>query len=125
VPSGWTEASRNTYTKGNLYDYINGGAERYLRHGFEKLYAARYTNGAADELTLDLYDMGTPENAKAVFQGTRLPSPSPLPLCHAALGHEYGLIFQRGRVYGEISLSKADPRLREAAQAFARAVCGK
>jgi hypothetical protein len=125
VPAGWTEQSRTTYDEKTIFDYIDGGAERFLRKGFRRLHAARYGNAAGDEVTVDLYDLGQPENASAIYADTRTPKPRPVAACDDALGHEYGLKLRHGRVYGEINASKADPALLAATEAFAKAVCGK
>lgn len=124
APAGWTEQDRKTYDPKTIFDYINGGAERYLRKGFRRLHAARYARGT-DEVTVDLYDLGRPENAAAIFTETPTPKPRPVAACDEALGHEYGLKLRHGQVYGEVTASRADPALQQAAEAFARAVCGR
>jgi len=125
IPAGWTEASRAVYDRKTIFDYIDGGADRYLKKGFRQLYAARYVNAAKDELTVDLYDQGTPANAAAIFADSRVPHPRPVSACDGALAHDYGLQLRSGPVYGEITVPRADPALQAAAAAFARAVCGK
>jgi hypothetical protein len=125
VPAGWTEQSRTTYDRKTIFDYIDGGAERFLRKGLTRVHAARYANAAADEITVDLYDLGRPENAAALYAETKTPKPRPVAACDEALGHDYGLKLRHGRIYGEITASKADPALHAAAVAFARAVCGR
>ena len=125
VPAGWSEESHATYDQKTIFDYINGGADRFLKKGFRQLHAARYTNAAKDELTVDLYDMGTTANAAAIFADSRVPKPRPVQACDGALGHDYGLQLKSGAVYGEITVPKADPALQAAAEAFAKAVCGK
>ncbi|MBI5477373.1 MAG: hypothetical protein HY906_00875 [Deltaproteobacteria bacterium] len=125
IPAGWTEQSRDAYDEKTIFDYIDGGADRYLKQGFRRLHAARYASAAADEVTVDLYDLGQPENAAAIYAATPVPKPRPVTACDEALGHDYGLKLRRGRVYGEITASRADPALQTAAAAFARAVCWK
>jgi len=125
IPGGWTEESRATYDEKTIFDYIDGGADRFLKKGFRRLHAARYVNAAKDDVTVDLYDMGKPENAAAIFADTRVPKPRPLAACDGALAHDYGLQLRHGRVYGEITVPRVDPALHAAAAAFAKAVCGK
>jgi hypothetical protein len=125
IPAGWIERSRSTYDDKTIFDYIDGGADRYLRKGFRRLHAARYANTAADELTVDLYDLGQPENAAAIFADTPVPKPRALATCDEAVGHDYGLKLRHGRVYGEITVPRIDPALQAAAEAFAKAACGK
>jgi hypothetical protein len=125
VPAGWSELSRKSYDEKTIFDYINGGADRYLRQGFRRLHAARYGNSATDEVTVDLYDLGKAENATLIFAGTPVPKPRPVAACDEAQGHDYGLKLRHGHVYGEITVSRVDPALQAAATAFAKAVCGK
>ena len=52
---------------GTIYDYIDGGAIVYLRHGFRETTHAEYRRPGGSTLTLDIYDMGTPAGARAGF----------------------------------------------------------
>ncbi|MDP2984477.1 MAG: PEGA domain-containing protein [Candidatus Latescibacter sp.] len=52
---------------GTIYDYIDGGAIVYLRHGFRETTHAAYRRPGGSTLTLDIYDMGTPAGARAGF----------------------------------------------------------
>ena len=54
-----------------------------------------------------------------------MPKPRSVAACDEALGHEWGLKLRHGPIYGEITTTKADPTLQAAAEAFAKAVCGK
>jgi hypothetical protein len=125
IPPGWTEQSHAVYDRKTIFDYIDGGADRFLKKGFRRLLAARYVNAAKDELTVDLYDQGTAANATAIFADSRVPKPRPVSACDGALAHDYGLQLRVGAVYGEITVPRVDPKLQEAAVAFAKAVCGK
>jgi hypothetical protein len=63
------------YTPETLYEYVNGGAERYLGFGFRELVHVRYRLG--DEplagVTLDLYDMGSELGAFGIYSAGRPP----------------------------------------------------
>jgi hypothetical protein len=123
LPAGWSERSRARYDRNTLFDYIDGGAERYLGRGFRALAAARYGNAAGDEVTVDIYDMGAPANAAAVMDDTRVPHPRRLTLGDAAVAHDYGVHCRRGPRYVEVSVPRIDPALATAAEAVARAAC--
>jgi len=60
-----------TFTKNNLYDYIDGGAELYISYNFQKLLAIRYEDGASDEIVIDVFDMGDSYDAFGVFSHGR------------------------------------------------------
>jgi len=58
---GWRVAEGPTaYGPDTLYEYLDGGAERYLAYGFRRLVHVRYetAGGARAGVTLDLFDMG-------------------------------------------------------------------
>ena len=60
-----------TYEKpgknGTIYDYINGGGEIYIKHGFQAVSHMILADGKQNSITLDIYNMGTPENAAATL----------------------------------------------------------
>ena len=67
---GWRIADGPiTYDSVSLYEYLNGGAERYLAHGFSELVHVRYQLGAdpAACVTLDVYDMGSGLGAFGIY----------------------------------------------------------
>lgn len=64
---GWKKSGKLiTFTRADLYNYIDGGAELFLEFGFEKLYVQRYRSGES-ELSLEIYEMESPESALGVY----------------------------------------------------------
>ncbi|MCJ7587849.1 MAG: hypothetical protein MUQ00_08130, partial [Candidatus Aminicenantes bacterium] len=45
---GWSLGDKLVFVKGNLYDFIDGGADLYLEFGFERVLVQRYKNGEAE-----------------------------------------------------------------------------
>jgi len=70
---GWVVSSQGrVFTKGSLYGYIDGGAEAIIHYGFRRLSVFYLVprGAAADsakEITLEIYEMETPEGAVGVF----------------------------------------------------------
>ena len=62
-----------TYNRRTLFQYIDGGAELYLTYKFQKASVRRYAKAGApkSEITLDIYDMGTPDEAFGIFSAER------------------------------------------------------
>jgi hypothetical protein len=53
---------------GTIFDYIDGGALVYLRHGLRETTHAVFRGAGKTTLTLDIYDLGSPDGAKAGFE---------------------------------------------------------
>jgi hypothetical protein len=123
LPAGFNLQQSARYDRTTLYDYVDGGADRYLKRGFRGLVTGRYANRAGDEVTVDAYDLGAPAHAAALMAETRLPAARPLAVGDAALAHDYGVHCRRGAAYVEITIGRSDDALRAAAEAFARAAC--
>lgn len=58
------------YLPDDLYEYLDGGAERYLTSGFRELVHVRFQNGAdpVTGVTVDIFDMGDALGAFGVFR---------------------------------------------------------
>jgi len=78
--AGWIIADGpSAYTPDTLYEYLNGGAERYQSNGFRRLVHIRYQLGE-DPLTcvtLDVYDMGSELGAFGIYCAGRPATPEP------------------------------------------------
>ena len=79
-PTGFSPADSIRYygTKerklqdGTIFDYINGGGLVYLDHGLRETTHAVYRNEERNELVVDIFDMGTPENAEAAINDEKI-----------------------------------------------------
>ncbi|MEJ2050520.1 MAG: hypothetical protein P8Y60_11915 [Calditrichota bacterium] len=69
---GWSKTEADQfYNRGNLYDYIDGGAELYLSYGFQSLVNRTYIQPGQPDIILDIFDMGSSRNAFGVFSHSR------------------------------------------------------
>ncbi len=59
------------YDADNLYTYINGGAELYISYKFISLISQPYVTVEDDEIKIDIFDMGSPQNAYGIFSHSR------------------------------------------------------
>lgn len=53
------------YNAKTIYDYMDGGADPYLRFDFQRLYAAEYAAGQT--VVVEAYDMGSSAEAYGIF----------------------------------------------------------
>jgi hypothetical protein len=72
--AGWSVAEGPAdYSPADLYQVLDGGAERYLGYGFRRLLRVRYESKQEPGLsvTLDLFDMGSELGAFGIYSSGR------------------------------------------------------
>lgn len=73
---GWTVAEGPVaHAPETLYEYLDGGADRYLGYGFKGLLHIRYSlrDDPVASVTLDVYDMGGKLGAFGIYSAARPP----------------------------------------------------
>ena len=61
----------DVYTPGSLSGYIDGGAELYISYNFQGSLSMKYAKDPDNEITVDIFDMGSSYDAFGVFAHTR------------------------------------------------------
>lgn len=118
---GWNaEASENIYDRKTLFDYIDGGAELYLAYDFRKAIARRFYKENEPSITVDLFDMGSPEDAFGVYSFEQEGK-------SVGIGNdsEYaaGLLrFWKGKYFVSILADRETPEAKNAVMALGRIV---
>lgn len=112
-----------TFGPDNLSDKINGKAELYLSAGFLNLKSQRFAVWDRSDLWMELflYDMGSSENAYAVFSGQRRADAAPLKITPYAYRTDSGFFLAHGPYYVEIIAAGKSAALVDAMQATAEA----
>jgi hypothetical protein len=64
---GWRSLAARTYDSRTIFDYIDGAGEVYRSYRFRSLEARRLEREGRPALLVDLFDMGSPEDAFGVF----------------------------------------------------------
>jgi hypothetical protein len=107
----------------SLSDKIDGKAELYLSAGFIRLDCQRFALAGQTDLWIEvfIYDMGSPENAYAVFSTQRRADGIRIDLAEFAYRAENAFFFVHGHFYLELIASDADERLATSMIALARA----
>lgn len=70
---------------GTIFDYIDGGGLAYLKYGLRETTHAAFKDDYNNMLTIDIFDMGSPENAHAVFSDEEI-CPSRYEPCRTGTG---------------------------------------
>ncbi len=69
---GWKwDGKEIKYNSKTLFDYIDGAAELFLAFGFQNLTARLYEKSNQPPITIELYEMGSSEDAYGVFSFDR------------------------------------------------------
>ncbi|OGD18601.1 MAG: hypothetical protein A2Y69_05990 [Candidatus Aminicenantes bacterium RBG_13_59_9] len=108
------------YDRKTIYDYMDGGAEVYLAFDFRNAFVRKYKNPSGEEIALDIYDMGSPEEAFGVFSCDREDP-------EAGIGQEseygFGLLrFRQGRFFVSITAAGDEKRAEKAILELGKAV---
>jgi len=116
-----------SYGPQNLSDKINGKAELYLAAGFKEMSCRSFQLAEGEKAYVEvfIYDMGSPQNAYAVFSGQRRPNSPSSDLTANAYTTANALFFTQGQYYVEIVGDRASPALQNALKAYAKAVLEK
>ena len=116
-----------SYNRDNLSDKIDGKAELYLSAGFKEMSCRSFGLGAAGDTHVDvyLYDMGSAQNAFAVFSGQRRSGSPASPLTANAYATTNALFFTQGQFYVEIVADRASETLLSALQTYGKALLAK
>ena len=76
---GWTRADDvQRFGPGNLWEYINGGAEQYLSFGFQDLESATYGRPDGAKVTVDAYRMADRLHAFGIYAQESNPRRKPV-----------------------------------------------
>jgi len=73
---------------GTIFDYINGGALIYLKHGLRETTHALFRDGESNEILIDIFDMVTFENAQAAFEDNEI-CPDGFEQCNFGMGCKF------------------------------------
>jgi len=110
----WQASGKDmVYDRKTIYDYMDGGAEVYLAFDFREVFSRKYKGPVAEEeITLDIFDMGSPEEAYGIFSSDRQDP-------DAGIGQEseYGpglLRFWQGRYFVSVTASGDEPAAEKA-----------
>jgi hypothetical protein len=74
---GWKSEEKDAeYTSKSLFDYIDGAAELYRTYGFRHLRVRRLEKEKQPPIVIELYEMGSSEDAFGVFSFERQDEPA-------------------------------------------------
>ena len=86
----------------DLYRYMDGGADIYLKYGLVAMAHREYKNAGVD-MTVDVFDMGGPLQAFGIYSAERSPEYHFIPIGAEGYSSESTLNFLQGRYYVRLS----------------------
>lgn len=68
----WSSSDKTEhYDRRTIFDYIDGAGEVYLLYDFKKVIVRRFANPDSIKLTVELFNMGKPDDAFGIFSHSR------------------------------------------------------
>ncbi|MBF0317628.1 MAG: hypothetical protein HQL04_05575 [Nitrospirae bacterium] len=111
-----------TFSKDNLFEYVNGHAEYLINNGFVTLYVAEYARkgsaaGQSPDVVVDVYAMGRPEHAFGVLMDGAGYGNNEVKVGLMGYKTENGVSFFAGSYYVHITTFKEQPEVLTLAEA--------
>jgi len=127
VPSemqGWrVRGEAETYDRETIFDYIDGAGEVYLMYDFQKVMVYRFTKTEEPDIVLELFDMGSSQDAFGIFSHAREGEDQGI-----GQGSEYrgGLLcFWKSRFFVCVSAERETQEAKKAVEDLARRIAEK
>jgi hypothetical protein len=119
--AGWRWDGKDlNYNRRTIFDYIDGAGELYLAYNFQGVRVRRFEKPGQPPLIVELFDMGSSEDAYGVFSFERQDEE-----VHIGQGSEFGgglLRFWKGRFFVSVYAEGDGAETRSATLSLGRAV---
>jgi hypothetical protein len=95
--AGWEKTGDvRTFEAADLWKYIDGEAERYLKAGVQRVSTTDYKFQNKVDAVVDIYTMGNAEGAERIFNSEPAVDGKPIQLGDGARLHSQSLVFRKG-----------------------------
>ncbi len=119
--AGWSKSGETrTFTAENLYEYIDGAADKFVQAGLVTARTQDYRYQNKLEATADVYTMKTPEGARKVYDSESSPKSPRIALGDIAELSKSSLIFVVGSHYVKLVAYEESPDVGKALTALAQ-----
>ncbi len=124
--SGWTrEGPSRGFDAGNLWQYIDGDADRYVDAGLAEMRTATYRFRGTLEAVVDVYRMTQPEGARRIFRSEATGDGAVVELGDEARSSELMLVFRVGADFVRIAAYETTPETTDALRTLGRALAAR
>ena len=119
--AGWQQSGApQIYSRANLYDYIDGGADLYLKYDFQELKVAEYLNDQKASVIIEVYRHKNPLQAFGIYSQERLSNANYLAIGAQGYSEKGVLNFLAADCYVKMSSVGLGPEERDVLFAFAK-----
>ncbi len=105
-----------------LFDLINGGAVIFFKHNFRRALFREYTLGGSKSINLEIYQMGSPQDAKGIYTIKKEKGGEKLPFGEEGFLFEYFCMLRQGPYFVSITGADATDVVRKALTSIAQQV---
>jgi hypothetical protein len=113
--SGWARTDDvRSFDAANLYQYIDGDAEKYIKAGVKTTSTADYSFGGKVDAVADVYTMSDANGAKTIFESDAAGTAKTVPLGDAAHADSQSLVFRKGAYLVRIVAYQGGPDVPQA-----------
>ena len=121
--AGWQKGDKTqTFDAANLWQYIDGGADQYVKAGVGTTSTSDYMFQGSLEAVVDIYTMKTAAGAKTIFDADPAAGGQSAQLGDAARLYEQSLVFRKGPYLVRITAYEAAPGEADALLALAHGI---
>jgi len=120
---GWTKVGETRlFESADLWKYVDGDAERYLRAGVRRTLTANYRYADTVEAVADIHWMETPRGAASVFESESSAGSRPVALGDAGRSYGQSLTFHRGAFFVRLVAYQDTPQTERALIGLGQAI---
>jgi hypothetical protein len=113
--SGWARTDDvRSFDASNLYQYIDGDAEKYIKAGVKSAATADYSFRGKVDAVADVYTMSDANGARTIFESDAAGNARAVALGDAARAYSQSLVFRKGAYLVRIVAYQEGPEVPQA-----------
>ena len=95
--AGWEKTGdTRTFAAKDLWEYIDGDAEQYVKAGVLSTYTADYNYRSRIEAVVDVHVMGNADGARRILENAQAGDSKPVQLGDAGVAYTQSITFRKG-----------------------------
>lgn len=121
--AGWAKTSETrTFSATELWNYIDGDAERYVKAGVQGTSTSDYNFRNTFDAVADIYTMTDAKGAQTIFEGELAGQAKPVQFGDGGRLSAGSLVFYKGRYLVRLVAYKESPEVQQALQELGREI---